>query len=57
MRAQTYIHLFELGNKQYTIQESRSIEHVYDIRFAFAITRKRKKGLAVAKAIVETSYV
>jgi hypothetical protein len=23
MRVQTYIHLFELGNKQYTIQESR----------------------------------
>jgi hypothetical protein len=23
MRAQTYIHPFELGNKQYTIQESR----------------------------------
>jgi hypothetical protein len=28
---QTYIHIFELGNKQYTIQESRSIEHAYDV--------------------------
>jgi hypothetical protein len=28
---QTYIHILELGNKQYTIQESRSIEHACDI--------------------------
>jgi hypothetical protein len=33
MRVQTYIHLFELGNKQYTIQKSRSIEHAYDMTY------------------------
>jgi hypothetical protein len=31
MRLQTYIHILELGNKQYTIQESRSIERAHDI--------------------------
>jgi isoprenylcysteine carboxyl methyltransferase (ICMT) family protein YpbQ len=44
MRVQTYIHILELGNKQYTIQESRSIEHAHDIWFVFVITRKRKRN-------------
>jgi cyclopropane fatty-acyl-phospholipid synthase-like methyltransferase len=60
MRVQTYIHLFELGNKQYNIQKSRSIEHAYDMTYDLYsqwLEREKKKGPAVAKATVETYYV
>ena len=47
-RKHTYIHPFELGNKQYTIQENRQIEYAqsmtYDI--AFDMARKRRKKVS-----------
>jgi hypothetical protein len=59
MRVQTYIHIFELGNKQYIIQESRTIEYAYDMTYDLhsQLLEREKKGLATVKSIVETYYV